>query len=165
ELKTLYYASALHEQVYVLMQQALTKAGVPCPFDIPVLCFAAAGVAISVQHGTKDGVWILERNIPGQFHKYINNNSLEPNRKLKAAYYRVAVFLCFCQHMQFIFTERRCIIADYQGTSSDLTILTDAQISTREEDSEHFGRGNITSLLDDFMNVHICNEWCAFFGI
>ncbi|KZT31722.1 hypothetical protein SISSUDRAFT_994771 [Sistotremastrum suecicum HHB10207 ss-3] len=162
ELKTLYYASALHEQVYVLMRQALTKALVACPFEIPVLTYAAAGAAMSIAHGNKDGVWIIEQKIEGHFYKYINNNSLRPNSKLKAAYYRIAVFLCFCQHMQYIFTEKRCIITDYQGT---MKILTDAQISTREEDAEHFSRGNITSLLNEFPTTHICNEWCDFFGI
>ncbi|KZT31232.1 hypothetical protein SISSUDRAFT_960925, partial [Sistotremastrum suecicum HHB10207 ss-3] len=162
EIKTLYYTSALHEQVYVLMHEALSRAEVQCPFEIPVMQFAAVGVAMSLGGGGKEGVWILERAIPGKFHKYINNNSLAPNPRLTAPYLHIAIFLTFCQHMQYMFTDKRCLITDYQGSQ---TILTDAQISTRREDSEYFSSGNITNLLDDFDSVHVCNEWCDYFGI
>ncbi|KZS86611.1 hypothetical protein SISNIDRAFT_392737, partial [Sistotremastrum niveocremeum HHB9708] len=131
---------------------------------VPVLRFAATGVALpeSPIGTTDEPVWIIEEAIPGIFFKFINNNGVTPMPGLNQVTHAIAIFLCFCQHVQYNLTSGCCLVADYQGS---VEILTDAELATQEANSRHFGRGSISDILENFPTRHICNEWCDYFGI
>ncbi|KZS86893.1 hypothetical protein SISNIDRAFT_383282, partial [Sistotremastrum niveocremeum HHB9708] len=117
ELRALYYACAIHDQGYVVILKALREVGMDEVVDVPILRFAATGVAIpqELTQSLEEPVWIVEEKIPGQFTKYINNNGLTPMPGLVGRNLAIAVFLCFCQHVHYLISTRRCIVADYQG--------------------------------------------------
>ncbi|KZS96713.1 hypothetical protein SISNIDRAFT_463480 [Sistotremastrum niveocremeum HHB9708] len=164
ELRALYYASALHDCVYVLMLNALKAVGLADKLYVPMLRFAATGVAMpeSIVEPNEDPIWIIEETILGIFHKFINNNDVVPIVGLSGANLLIAIFLCFCQHVQFKMSEGRCVVADYQGSHD---ILTDPQLATTPEHSDHFGSGSISDVVAKFEERHVCNAWCDFFGI
>ncbi|KZT34634.1 kinase-like protein, partial [Sistotremastrum suecicum HHB10207 ss-3] len=134
------------------------------PWELPRLRFVAVGVGIPIPFdpNSKEPVYILEEFLPRPFFKFLSNNSLDVAPRLNATCRKVAEFLRFTQHWEFLMTHGRCIIADHQGT---LEILTDPQVITREEAARHWSRGNITTILEQFNELHVCNEWCEFFGI
>lgn len=67
---------------------------------------------------TKAGnAFLIEEIIPDLFVKFVNNKTPEPTvmAQTTVALKNLADFLCFCQHIQFIFTSGMVIISDYQG--------------------------------------------------
>ena len=81
---------------------------------IPRLRFVMTALAV---HATNKEAppYLLEERIPGQFVKYVLNNSLEPMDKLSAESRNIALFLCSMQHLQYFLTDGKVILSDYQG--------------------------------------------------
>ncbi|KAF7345839.1 hypothetical protein MVEN_01605600 [Mycena venus] len=129
-------------------------------FQVPEMQFVRAGLAIC-QNDTKDP-YLVEEWIDGRFVKYIHNRSGRPRQFDDAKYDLQARFLSFCQHVQFVKTDKAAYVSDFQG---GLELLTDPQIISDPELNINaiFGDGNINygALAKD----HECNEFCDFYHV
>lgn len=123
-----------------LLQNIHCTAELPSHLSIPQLKFVEAGV-FTVMSGdakhSKSGsngptrTYLIEEkiNVPpdGTFTKYIHNGSPCPVLESFDAGYDICLFLCACQHLQYIKTHKVAYVTDYQGYGN---LLTDVQIMT-----------------------------------
>ncbi|KAF8198903.1 hypothetical protein K438DRAFT_1441086, partial [Mycena galopus ATCC 62051] len=158
ELNILGWATTMMNMVYKYIAGQEKIVGVPT-FRVPVMRFVRAGLAIC-QTQTKDP-YLVEEWIDGQFVKYIHNRSGYPRRFDDAEYDLRSRFLSFCQHVQFLKTDKAAYVSDFQG---GLELLTDPQIiSDPDLGLAIFGDGNTnySALAED----HRCNEFCDFYRV
>ena len=116
ELNCLRWASALMGLVYNFIDERKTTNGLSPSFTIPEMVFVKSALAISeIDHE----VFLLEEFIDeaaeGPFIKYIGNGSVRPYDFHKGEEHRLAEFLSFCQHIQFLKTKGLAIVGDFQG--------------------------------------------------
>ncbi|KAJ7630219.1 hypothetical protein FB45DRAFT_832782 [Roridomyces roridus] len=126
ELNLLGWGDTMMDLVYVFMERSESELGRP-PFEIPVMRFVSAGLAIS-QSNQQEAFMVEEWIDPetqGPFVKYIHNNSGRPRDFERADHQIRAEFLSFCQHVQYFKTNGAAYISDFQG---GLELLTDPQI-------------------------------------
>ena len=129
ELNCLRWGNGLMGLGYNFIRVGIALDGDP-PQPIPEMSFVSPSLAIGV-NGPRD-TFLLEDVInpkkEGRFVKYISNNSAKPvvfpNDLEKT---RIAEFLSFCQHIQYIKTRKLAFVSDFQGGR---TLLTDPQIIT-----------------------------------
>ncbi|KIK60683.1 hypothetical protein GYMLUDRAFT_167416 [Collybiopsis luxurians FD-317 M1] len=134
-----YYANALMQFTFSYTEEKLKEKGPPS-FEIPHLRFVEAGVFLimpkDLKHSKAESVapeqtFLLEEQIPLQdgesFVKYIHNGSPQPNLGPNKLEYYICLFLCACQHLQYIKTHCTAFVSDFQGAGG---LLTDAQIMT-----------------------------------
>jgi hypothetical protein len=137
ELNILGWATTMMNIVYKFIAVREKDVGKPM-FGVPAMRFVCAGLAIC-QTETKEP-YLVEEWIDGQFVKYIHNRSGHPRHFDDAEYDLRARFLSFCQHVQFLKTDKSAYVSDYQGCSirycaikliclvGGLDLLTDPQI-------------------------------------
>ncbi|KIK57128.1 hypothetical protein GYMLUDRAFT_247380 [Collybiopsis luxurians FD-317 M1] len=131
-----YYARALMNFVYSYIDFKLETEG-QAQFDIPKLQFVEAGVFVvmptELKHKKSEAAgpsrsFLLEERITlpdgEQFKKYIHNSSPLPNLLEEESEYHICLFLCACQHFQYIKTHHMAYVSDFQLGYRGL--LTDA---------------------------------------
>ena len=120
ELNCLRWGSCLLKEVYDFMssngKELLT-------FEVPQLRFVGAALAVA-QNDLHD-TFLVEELIDndGPFVKYINNNSAQPRNLADPNRARIARFLCFSQHVQWIQTKGLVYISDFQGLFNRMLVL------------------------------------------
>lgn len=100
------------------------------PFPIPQLCFVKGDIAYSEKsldtNSTKIpsailhcATYLLKELLPisQQFIKYIHNTEAVPLQEHDEPGYKLGVFLCFIQHIRFMYTHSQAYISDLQGLS------------------------------------------------
>ncbi|KIK60634.1 hypothetical protein GYMLUDRAFT_998765, partial [Collybiopsis luxurians FD-317 M1] len=109
--------------------------------------------------------FLLEEQIPLQdgesFVKYIHNGSPQPNLGPNKPEYYICLFLCACQHLQYIKTHCTAFVSDFQGAGG---LLTDAQIMTLPL-HRLFGGGNVDTSFQNFSQEHQCNVFCQWMDL
>ena len=123
-------------------------------------------------------VQLLIKIPPGaKFTKYIANGQATPLLKYRDPGFEEACFLACCQHVQYVKTYKLAYISDLQGKHRnghaqgiDIGLgygftLTDPQIMSQESKGGLFGDGNVFEAFSQFEREHMCNEWCAWFGL
>lgn len=81
---------------------------------VPHLCFVGAALAISQDN--EQHTFLVEELIDETpFVKYINNNSASPCNFVDPERSRIARFLAFSQHVQWVRTKGLVYVSDYQG--------------------------------------------------
>ncbi|KAI0686322.1 hypothetical protein BC835DRAFT_1288283 [Cytidiella melzeri] len=170
EANCLYWGTALMGMVYNLIDDPshLLPSSAACASElesnsnsssilsaVPRLRFVYCGLSVPVDGG--GAVYLLEEAIDAPFTKYVLNNSLSPMPGLKPAQLRIATFLCFAQHAQYLLSEGKIFLSDFQGGGE---LLTDPQVITSDEYSNKFGQGNLSEVLDNFETLHVCNAYC-----
>ena len=116
ELNLLGWGTAMMNMVYKYIAAREKTVGNP-PFKVPEMRFVRAGLAIA-QTEAKDAFMVEEWIDPerdGEFVKYIHNNSGQPRRFNDPKYNSRAQFLSFCQHVQYLKTDKAAYISDFQG--------------------------------------------------
>ncbi|KAJ3544115.1 hypothetical protein NM688_g5777 [Phlebia brevispora] len=109
------------------------------------------------------GVILLEEKIQGHFLKYVKNTKATPCEDLVTAEdLKIAEYLCFTQHAQYILTNGTMYVSDYQGCGE---LLTDCQILTSVDFESCFGNGNLLSSFEMFEQDHECNKWCRYYNL
>ncbi|KAI0086272.1 hypothetical protein BDY19DRAFT_986757 [Irpex rosettiformis] len=164
EANCIYWGGALMRLVYDFMENFKNNlppaSAASCP-SIPDLRFVHCGVA--VPSSNKEGpIYLLEERIDDKFVKYILNNSLSPVPHLTGRDLKIALFLCFSQHVQYLDTQENLFLSDFQGGGP---LLTDPQVITASKYSTKFAAGNISSVLESFKQLHKCNYYCQWFGL
>ncbi|PSS37793.1 hypothetical protein PHLCEN_2v360 [Hermanssonia centrifuga] len=154
EANCLFWGVALMRLVYDFVDHKLGKMSNSFldGWDVPRLRFVLSGLAIPLSD--TDAVYLIEERIPDTFTKYMINSSLKPMPNLDSAAMYIAEFLCFAQHVQYLKSEQRVFLSDFQGMSSDLN-----------EYEGNFGAGNLSNMLKRFELEHQCNEFCEFFDL
>ncbi|KIM38532.1 hypothetical protein M413DRAFT_30077 [Hebeloma cylindrosporum] len=163
EANMLGWAHSLLACAYEFINSYITKTG-SCPLSIPKLRFVDAAVVFpqkdvgNLSTGTQitnRAAYLLEEFIPGEFSKYIHNNSAKPLPRENEPGYKIALFLCFIQHIQYTKTHQRA------GE-----LLTDPQIMTNPILGENlFGEGNVGKAFKTFPTLHVCNMYCKWFEL
>ncbi|KIK52247.1 hypothetical protein GYMLUDRAFT_180369 [Collybiopsis luxurians FD-317 M1] len=100
-----------------------------------------------------------------QFKKYIHNSSPLLNLLEEESEYHICLFLCACQHFQYIKTHHMAYVSDFQGYGG---LLTDVQIMTSPPSTPKerlFGHGNINEYFNKFPFEHQCNDFCLWLGL
>jgi hypothetical protein len=113
ELNCLRWGSVLLKEVYDFMSSA---AELPT-FEVPQLRFVGAALAVA-QSQAQDTFLVEELIEDRPFVKYVNNNSAKPRNLADPDRARIARFLCFAQHVQWIRTSGLVYISDFQGSTS-----------------------------------------------
>ena len=122
----LYWANALLTMCYAFMARHIAKSCKEPPHRIPEVRFVNAAIGLSLpkdQMGSKglpySSCFLLEEMIEipagGKFTKFIGNGSAKPLVKPGEDGYEEAVFLAFCQHVQYEKTQGMAYISDLQG--------------------------------------------------
>ncbi len=95
----------------------------PNAIKIPDFRFVSSALAIDTVSDSdkkRPTSWLLEERIDsaeqGPWRKYINNDSPVPLTMRNKADERRAEFLAFCQHVQYMATNKLVFVSDYQGT-------------------------------------------------
>ncbi|KAF6745673.1 hypothetical protein DFP72DRAFT_824152 [Ephemerocybe angulata] len=122
ECNLMYWCSTIMRCVYQFISAKVEEKGEP-PFEIPNLRFVRSGFcyAISSQGESISPMitlgYMLEEMIHGDFVKYIHNGHPVPCTEppLSDEEYKIAEFLCFTQHVQYLQTKGLAFISDYQG--------------------------------------------------
>ena len=122
ELNCMRWGKGLMGLCYNFIRVGIALDGDP-PQPIPEMSFVSISLAVGVD-GPRD-TFLLEDIIDprkeGRFVKYISNNSAKPivfqNDPDKT---RIAQFLSFCQHVQYIKTRNLAFVSDFQGMLSFL---------------------------------------------
>lgn len=128
EANLLYWASSLMGFTYSFIHHAISQAATKPPFDIPELRFVHAGVAVA--HDQVSGrrvadassvhrTFLLEELIDTEteeFVKFIHNGSALPLLDPVDPLYKIAEFLCFTQHVQYLKSDGAVFLSDLQGT-------------------------------------------------
>lgn len=161
EIKCSYWANALMDLVYDYISEVHETKGTPS-FDVPNVRFVKT--ALATVQGATPNAFLLEEVIDaerdGPFRKYVNNDSTMPALGLKSAMdLHLASFFVFCQHVQYLKTERLAYVSDYQGGG----LLSDPQIITAEKLGRIFADGNVS--FEFFESAHTCNHFCQFYGL
>ncbi|CAK5277003.1 unnamed protein product [Mycena citricolor] len=173
----LLWATSLFDLTDTFVRHQLSKLGEPpSNLVIPDIRFVEGGVA--QVHNTVTGTnvvrasslrrsFIIEELIPSRFVKFVHNRAAVPHLDPDHPSYHIALYLCFTQHVQYVYTGRSMFLSDYQGSES---LLTDPQIMTTPEIAKQrgtpmFGGGNVSELFNVFCNQHVCSDYCRFFGL
>ncbi|KXN89305.1 hypothetical protein AN958_05809 [Leucoagaricus sp. SymC.cos] len=160
EATTLGWATSLVLTAYDFIENMIKQKGVQPPWPIPQLrmvkgymCKALSPVtsAPGVTATTYRGAYLLEEFIQGDelpFLKYISNSRAVPLLPPTHKRYKIAEFLCFMQHVQWVETNGIVFMSDFQGGK---TLLTDPQIMTHlEKLSGTFCEGNLKAAFHQF---------------
>ncbi|KAJ7227035.1 hypothetical protein GGX14DRAFT_627855 [Mycena pura] len=131
------------------------------------------GTALAVEQGEQDRakIYLVEEFISSTFRKYIHNSTAKISRDASCDpdELRIALYLSFCQHAQYLYTGGNVFVSDYQGgpfgDGSDLVLLTDPQIMTHPSLGRVFADGNVQSSFLAFPREHQCNEFCEDLGL
>ena len=135
EANVLYWAKSLLKMTYEFIDHAIDNSKVaPPPFEIPCVHFVDAGLLLAYSDvlvattertsqsakpiGTVSTVYLAEERIPtlnGDFVKYIHNSDAAPCGFLDTTEDKIANFLAFMQHVQYMKTGGQVYISDYQG--------------------------------------------------
>ena len=126
EINCLRWARALMGLVYEFLDTQVNVKGPP-PAPIPRLGFVSVSLAVGVESPRE--TFLLEEVIDtqkdGKFMKYISNIAAKPIEFPKdAERARIATFLAFCQHVQYLVTAKSAFVSDFQGSSFTSLILT-----------------------------------------
>ncbi|CAK5278831.1 unnamed protein product [Mycena citricolor] len=163
----LLWATSLFDLTDTFVRHQLSKLGEPpSNLVIPDIRFVEGGVA--QVHNTVTGTnvvrasslrrsVIIEELIPSCFVKFVHNRAAVPHLDPDHPSYHIALYLCFTQHVQYVYSGRSMFLSDYQGSES---LLTDPQIMTTPEIAKQrgtpmFGGGNISELFNVFCNQHV----------
>ena len=115
EINCLRWSSALMCLTYNYIDGHIKNHGL-APFAIPRMRFVRS--ALAIVHDTRD-TFLLEEVIDedneGDFIKYIGNGSAKPLEHLEGEKLNQAIFLCFCQHLQYNMTKNLAFVSDFQG--------------------------------------------------
>ncbi|KZT55645.1 hypothetical protein CALCODRAFT_484634 [Calocera cornea HHB12733] len=168
------WGKALMALVYQRIQEAKDAAG---PDDVisltnfPTVRFVECGLfQVRLPSAPKDKnratrhllPYLVEELIdtdghPERLVKYINNGSAHP-RVLSGHEGDIALFLSFCQHLQYLETGGQVYVSDFQGYNG---LLTDPQIMTTPDLPRRlFGDGNVARAFAAFPDEHRCNRYC-----
>lgn len=112
EIICLDWAAILLDLTYRFVEQAVEEHGEP-EGGIPSLRFTRTMLAKDAE---TNKYYLVEEWLGGKFIKYINNG--HPGSCLvdaSAEAHRIADFLCFAQHVQYISTGGLAYTSDYQG--------------------------------------------------
>jgi hypothetical protein len=119
ELVCLDWANILLDLTYGFIEKAVSEYGKP-PGGIPALRFVQTMLA---EDPEKQKYFLIEEWVggTGNFTKYINNGHASSCVSVgaRAAVHRIAEFLCFSQHVQYIETDGLAYTSDYQGLRFD----------------------------------------------
>jgi hypothetical protein len=158
EANLLYWASSLMTFTYSFIAREIAASPSPPPFLIPSVHYVRGAVAVAQTPGGNNSpthhAYLLEELIDkeeGQFTKYVHNAEAGPLQEAYEPGYGLAVFFCFCQHVQYAKTGGNAYISDFQGKHSFLlsperslkhviggkTLLCDPQIMTNPYVSAH----------------------------
>ncbi|KAH9929041.1 uncharacterized protein BXZ73DRAFT_48310 [Epithele typhae] len=132
------WANALMGEVYDFIRSRPPPAN--SGLDIPSLRYVYVALAMEVVPNEQENklsrrVFLLEERINEKpWVKYINNDSPTPRVNSPKIHndpelIHIAYFLSFCQHVQYLATEGRTFVSDFQGGR---TLLSDPQIMTTE---------------------------------
>ncbi|KAF6760780.1 MHCK/EF2 kinase, partial [Ephemerocybe angulata] len=165
ECNLMYWCSTIMRCAYQFISAKVEEKGEP-PFEIPNLRFLSMA---KLQKGESISPMItlgymLEEMIHGDFVKYIHNGHPVPCTEppLSDEEYKIAEFLCFTQHVQYLQTKGLAFISDYQGSGN---LLTDPQILTSDLGVDMFGLGNVKEGFNRFTTEHSCNKYCKWFEL
>ncbi|KAF9447703.1 hypothetical protein P691DRAFT_608972, partial [Macrolepiota fuliginosa MF-IS2] len=172
---TLTWATSLLHLAYSFIWSQVSKQQEVLPWPIPRLRMVNGFICKSLKEiSSAPGIgatshcsaYLIEEHIGEAEHpfmKYINNSRAVPLVTERHPRYNTTIFLCFMQHVQYIYTERRVFISDFQGGE---TLLTDPQIITNPTlGIGLFGQGNLSTAFTDFPLQHECNKWCKWFRL
>ncbi|KAJ3717460.1 hypothetical protein C8R42DRAFT_587116 [Lentinula raphanica] len=123
ELNCLGWAAALLRTVYRFIEDTQIQPS----FNVPQLQYVGSALAVS-QNEAHDSFLVEELISDSPFVKYINNDSAKPVKLASAEQSKIARFLAFAQHVQWIKTRGLVFTSDFQGGGR---LLTDPQIITR----------------------------------
>lgn len=138
EANVLYWVKALLKMTYDYVDRSIQEADEEPPFKIPRLCFIDAGLLLAYakcpagplsgrgKAGILSLVYLAEELIPmtaNGFIKFIHNGDTACCMFRDPAINKIAEFLSFMQHVQYMKTRGQVYISDYQG-SSQLTFNT-----------------------------------------
>ncbi|KAF5318330.1 hypothetical protein D9611_014249 [Ephemerocybe angulata] len=184
ECNLMYWCSTIMRCAYQFISAKVEEKGEP-PSEIPNLRFVRSGFCYAIssqgsltttqlsmaklQKGESISPMItlgymLEEMIHGDFVKYIHNGHPVPCTEppLSDEEYKIAEFLCFTQHVQYLQTKGLVFISDYQGSGN---LLTDPQILTSDLGVDMFGLGNVKEGFNRFTTEHSCNKYCKWFEL
>ncbi|KAG2151648.1 uncharacterized protein EDB93DRAFT_1083164 [Suillus bovinus] len=135
------------------------------PFNIPNIHFVHVALA-SIDDAGITRTYLVEEfideSVEGKFTKYISNNSPSPLSNLDAKSSRIARYLSFAQHVQYIKMRKLAYVADFHGLHSILYVLL--TIFTSDLSGCLFTEGNLMHVFTSFEDKHVCNEFCKFFS-
>lgn len=131
EANLLYWASSLMAFTYSFIAREMDASPSPPPFLIPSVQYVRGAVAIAQTPGGKNSpthnAYLLEELIDedseGPFRKYVHNADAGPLQEAYEPGYDLAVFFCFCQHVQYTKTGGNAYISDFQGEYALLSSL------------------------------------------
>ncbi|KAJ3730340.1 hypothetical protein C8R42DRAFT_569031 [Lentinula raphanica] len=109
ELNCLGWAAALLRTVYRFIKDSQIQPS----FHVPQLQYVGAALAVS-QNDAHDSFLVEELISDSPFVKYINNDSAKPAQLANAERSRIARFLAFAQHVQWIKTRGGHLLTDPQ---------------------------------------------------
>jgi len=134
EANVLYWAKSLLKMTYKFIDHAIDNNKVAPPFEIPHVRFVDAGLLLAYSDvsvaitegasqaakptGTVSTVYLAEELIPtsdGDFMKYIHNSDAAPCSFLDRTEDKIAKFLAFTQHVQYVKTGSQVYVSNYQG--------------------------------------------------
>ncbi|KAI0712155.1 hypothetical protein C8Q76DRAFT_845178 [Earliella scabrosa] len=160
EIICLQWADALMKAVYDFIESKSGNGTIKLPFSIPSMRFVRAALALEADvSGPNRRVFMLEERIDpaDKWRKYINNNSPIPlpSAMSTSQLQHIAEFLVFCQHYQYLVTDKSAFVSDFQGGT---TLLSDPQIITRPT-------GNLGRAFEEFPDKHQCSKFCKYYEL
>ncbi|KAI6042732.1 hypothetical protein EDC04DRAFT_2563769, partial [Pisolithus marmoratus] len=175
EANVLYWAKSLLKMMYDFIDDAICHAtDLPTPdwiADMPRLHFVEARLTLvyattskgtsATSTGLVTGAYLLEEKIDGKFTKFIHNVQYSSCLKPDNDGFRIAEFLVFTQHVQYIKTDSLAYISDYQGTSGSLPSMVTNSVSGGVD---IFSEGNVEIGVERFEQEHVCNRYCSWPG-
>lgn len=126
EANTMAWVSLLMGEVYKFVDKTIETHGERPLFKIPrmqmvnafvTMCNRAGGLTEEIGRMTLSGTYLVEEIIEnrGSFIKYINNTSSCILLQQGTEGYKIALFLSFAQHVQYIATGWTAFVANFQG--------------------------------------------------
>jgi len=122
------WAKSLLQFAYAFINDFIAKqTPSEAPFNIPQLRFVKGAITYSeksLDHTAKvpsalshHAAYLLEELLPldQPFIKYIHNAEAIPLQEQDEPGYEMGVFLCFIQHVQFVYTHGQAYVSDFQG--------------------------------------------------
>ena len=121
---------------WLTIDECITAAEHPPPFNIPRLHFVKAGLLFvhadrsngpqapgGSRSGTVRMIYLAEEIIHGKFFKYIHNGDTSPCWFTDPDASEIAKFLSFTQHVQYVKTGGQVYILDYQGKGLSISYI------------------------------------------
>ena len=109
----------------------------------------------------------LEEFVPGEFRKYVNNNGACLTSPVEACDEVFAKAQCLV-HYSYVFTKRKMMLVDLQGSMFQLydPEIATTELTTENADEYYFCAGNLSQVtIDEFRKQHQCNRYCDMMGI